>query len=214
MGAKLESPETNAAPPEPGQPAEPLRLLSTAAASAQKLPDTRPLAKAEIDLLRKVFEAGLQYLPVRLTRMGSFTEAINGSRAFTLGNTIHLPRKAYDSLGQYPSLLVHECVHAWQYQHRGWGYVPDSLWAQTLGDGYDFAKALRQGKPWKKMNPEQQAQMIQEAYRGVWFDTPGALFGLLKDKGCVVRPGASPPEGFTDYTSVLVAGLEVLRKPS
>jgi hypothetical protein len=91
--------------------------------------------------------------------------------------------------------------------------VPSALWAQTAGDGYDFAKALRQGKAWKDMNPEQQGQMIQDAYRGVYFETPGALFGILKDKGCVVRPGVQPPVGFADYTSVLLAALEILRKP-
>jgi hypothetical protein len=83
-----------------------------------------------------------------------------------------------------------------------------------MGDGYDFAKALRDGKPWTKMNPEQQAQMIQDAFRGAYFDTPGALFGVLNEKGCVVRTNSKPPDGFTDYTSALVDALAVLRKGS
>ncbi|MDY7231444.1 eCIS core domain-containing protein [Hyalangium rubrum] len=215
MGAKLEPPETNAAPAEPSKPSGPIHLVNAAASSAQKLPDTRPLSEVEVQLLRKVFDAGLKYPPLRLTRMGSFTELINGSRAFTLGNTIHLPSKAYSAISsQYPSLLVHEAVHVWQYQRDGWGYVPNALWAQTGGDGYDFAKPLRQGKAWRRMNPEQQGQMIQDAYRGAWFEAPGALFGLLQnDKPTVIRPGSQPPDGFADFTYSLVAALEILRKP-
>jgi hypothetical protein len=211
MGAKLESPESPA--PEGEKPAEHVRLVN-APASGQQLPGTRPLQESEVLLLRKVFGAGLHYPLVRLTRMSTLVAAVNSSRAFTLSNTIHLPAKAYNSMAQYPSLLVHEMVHVWQYQHTGWTYATDALWAQTGGDGYDFAKALRQGKPWKKMNPEQQAQMIQEAFRGVYFDNPGALFGLLNNKACLVRASTKPPEGFIDYTSVLVEAVAILRKPA
>ena len=212
MGAKMESPESSSA--EPDKPAEPLRLVTAPAASAEKLPSTRPLLDSEVELLRKVFGSGLKYPLVRLTRMSTVVAAVNGSRAFTLRNTIHLPAKAYNAMAQYPSLLVHEMVHVWQYQHEGWTYAPDAVWAQIGGDGYDFAKALRQGKPWKKMNPEQQGQMIQEAFRAAWFDNPGSLFGLLNNKASVVRPSSKPPAGFTDYTSVLVDAVALLRKPA
>jgi len=212
MGAKPESPETPGS--EPAAPVPPVRLVAAAAASGEKLPGTRPLLDTEEALLRKVFGAGLQYASVRLTRMSTVVAAFNGSRAFTVRNTIHLPAKSYAAMAQYPSLLVHEMVHVWQYQHEGLSYAPNALWAQVAGDGYDFAKALRQNKPWKKMNPEQQAQMIQEAFRAVYFDTPGARFGLLNTKAIVVRPSAQPPEGFTDYTSVLVDAVALLRKPA
>jgi hypothetical protein len=86
------------------------------------------------------------------------------------------------------------------------------LLAQTFGDGYDFGKALSQGKPWAKMNPEQQAQMVQDAFRGVYFDTLGAFFGVLNSKGVVVRAGTQPPEGFSDHTSALEDALALLRK--
>lgn len=212
MGAKPESPETPGS--EKDAPEQPMRLVAAAAANGEKLPGTRPLLDTEEALLRKVFGAGLKYPPVRLTRMSTIVAAINGSRAFTLRNTLHLPARNYNAMAQYPSLLVHEMVHVWQYQHDGLSYAPNALWAQVAGDGYDFAKALRQGKPWRKMNPEQQAQMIQEAFRAVYFDTANARFGLLKDKGIVVRPSAQPPEGFTDYTSVLVDAVALLRKPA
>jgi hypothetical protein len=213
MGAKMESPESSGTEADTSiTPAEALRLIQ-AAANAEKQPGTRPLLDLEIDLLRKVFGPGLKYLVVRLTRMSGIVASINGRRAFTLRNTIHLPAKAYNAMAKYPALLVHEMVHVWQYQHEGWTYAPSAIWAQIGGDGYDFAKALRQGKPWKKMNPEQQAQMIQEAFHAVYFDTPGALFGLLNNKAVVVRPSVEPPQGFTDYTSVLVDAVALLRKP-
>jgi hypothetical protein len=212
MVAKMESPEPSGS--EPDKSAENLRLVTASATSEPKLPSTRPLLDLEVDLLQKVFGPGIKYPVVRLTRMSTLIAAINRSRAFTLRNTIHLPAKAYNAMAQYPWLLVHEMVHVWQYQHEGWTYAPDALWAQIAGDGYDFAKGLRQGKSWKKMNPEQQAQMIHEAFRIAYFDTPGALFGLFNNKACVVRPSAQPPEGFTDYTSVLVDAVALLRKPA
>jgi len=211
MGAKAESPETPGS--ETNAPAQPVRLVAAAAPTGEKLPGTRPLLETEEALLRKVFGAGLKYPPVRLTRMSTVVATLNGSRAFTVRNTLHLPARCYSAMAQYPSLLVHEMVHVWQYQHEGLSYAPNALWAQLGGDGYDFAKALRERKPWNKMNPEQQAQMIQEAFRAVYFDTPNARFGLLNNKAIVVRPSAQPPEGFTDYTSVLVDAVALLRKP-
>ena len=213
MGAKIE-PEPQAAPPNgPRQPQ--LQAVSAdASTTSQKLPDKRPLSDTELVAARKVFGSALNFPPVRIERMGAVIEFFNGSRAYTTGNSINLPKIAYANPGQYTSIIIHELVHVWQYQHGGWGYVPNALWSQTVGDGYDFAKALRQGKPWAKMNPEQQAQMIQEAFRGVYFDTPGALFGIWNNKGTVVRTNNKPPDGFTDYTSSLVAALAVIRKGS
>jgi len=212
MGAKIE-PESQLPPPGgASQGSSHLHLVSAAASTAQKIPDKRSLSEAELVQARKVFAGGLKYEVVRVEKMGGFTELLNGSRAYTMGNTINLPGKAHAYPHQYVSIIIHELVHVWQYQHGGWGYVPNALKAQFVGDGYDFAKALRDGKPWAKMNPEQQGQMIQDAFRGAYFETPGARFGVLNNKGAVVRPGAQPPEGFTDYTSALLDALAVLQK--
>jgi hypothetical protein len=211
MGAKIE-PESVPSPPEGSQQAKPLHAVGSATGTLIKMPDKRPLNESELQAARKVFASALNYPLVRIEKMGSLTELINGGRAYTTGHSINLPGKAYASPEQYTSIIIHELVHVWQYQHGGWGYVPNALWAQTVGDGYDFAKALRQGKPWTKMNPEQQAQMIQEAFRGVYFDTPGARFGVLNNKGTVVRYTTQPPQGFEDYTPALVDALAVIRK--
>jgi hypothetical protein len=178
--------------------------------------DKRALNGAEVRLLRGVLGEGLDYKPVRLVRMAPFIAGLNGSRAFVLGNTLNVPSPDYDALGRGEKswLLVHECIHVWQYQHHGLGYVAASLWAQGFGEGYDYVKALRAGKPWTKMNPEQQAQLIQDAFHGGYFEHPGVRFGAVGGKGAVLRPGGRTPEGFTDYTPVLIAAVEELRKPA
>jgi hypothetical protein len=180
--------------------------------------DRRHLVELEVRVLRKVFAEGIAYGAVRLVRLSDFIAQLNGARAFVLGNALNLPGRAFDAVsrGENMSLLVHEATHIWQYQHRGWGYVAESLWAQGFGEGYDYVKALRAGRPWRKMNPEQQAQLIQDAYRGGYFDTSGGRFGVQgNDKaGSVVSPGKEPPQDFTDYTAVLVAALELLQKPA
>ncbi|WP_375759797.1 hypothetical protein [Corallococcus exercitus] len=50
--------------------------------------------------------------------------------------------------------------------------------AQFLGDGYNVSKALRQGKSWEQMNPEQQAEFIELAFGQGCFETPPAPFEL------------------------------------
>lgn len=214
-----DSPRPQAVPPEGREQEAPgLRVVGAADAHAAAAPggDKRSLSDAEVRLLRGVFGDGLDYRPVRLVRMAPLIASINGSRAFVLGNTLNVPSADYDALrrGEKAWLLVHESTHVWQYQHHGLGYVAESLWAQGFGEGYDYVKALRAGKPWKKMNPEQQAQLIQDAFHGGYFEAPGVRLGALGGKSAVLRHAGKTPEGFTDYTPVLVAALEELRKPA
>ncbi|MFY0565100.1 hypothetical protein ACN28E_14765 [Archangium lansingense] len=215
-----DSPRPQAVPPE-GRETEAPGLRAVEAADAKAAApggDKRSLSNAEVGLLRGVFGDGLDYKPMRLVRMAPFIASINGSRAFVLGNSLNLPPVDYDSLSRGEKtkawLLVHECTHVWQYQHHGLGYVAESLWAQGFGDGYDYVKALRAGKPWKKMNPEQQAQLIQDAFHGGYFEVPGVRFGAVGGKSAVLRYSGKTPDGFTDYTPVLVAAVEELRKPA
>jgi hypothetical protein len=79
-------------------------------------------------------------------------------RPFTLGNTIYLKGRTS------PKLLVHECVHVWQYQHRGPRYAYDALMAQRrLGQGaYDWRAELARGKAWADFNAEAQAEYVAD----------------------------------------------------
>jgi hypothetical protein len=204
-----------AAPPEaPGREAPPLHGVS-ASPPATPDPGKRVLTPVELQKLQRVFGGGIVYKLVTVVRLSRFVMTLNGSRAFVTGNTVNLPEPDYLALlnGRSHSLLVHEMTHVWQFQHQGWGYVAQALWAQGFGDGYDYAKALRQGTPWRKMNPEQQAQMIEDAFKAGYFDAEGARFGLRRGLAAILRSGQTVDPDFTDYTPVLVTALEELRKP-
>jgi hypothetical protein len=75
--------------------------------TAPKMPDKRSLSEAEIESARKVFGASIKYESVRIEKMGGFTELINGSRAYTLGNTINLPGKVHAYPHKYVSIIIH-----------------------------------------------------------------------------------------------------------
>jgi hypothetical protein len=66
--------------------------------------------------------------------------------------------------------------HVWQHQNGGTDYMSEALWGQYFGDGYDFEKALKEGKSFGEMNPEQQAELMQQAYLSGYFEGPGRKF--------------------------------------
>jgi hypothetical protein len=63
------------------------------------------------------------------------------------------------------------------------------------------------------MNPEQQAQLLQDAFRAGYFEAPGTRFGVVGNACAAVRSHGAAPRGYTDYTPVLVEALEELQKP-
>ncbi len=120
----------------------------------------RSLNQTEEELLRGVFDDSLALDNIRIIEGRSGLFGVN-SRPFTLGNTIYM--KAYTA----PEILVHECVHVWQYQHFGPRYAAEALGAQLLlGDSaYNWKAELARGKSeWSEFNKEAQAQMIQEIW--------------------------------------------------
>jgi hypothetical protein len=86
-------------------------------------------------------------------------------RPFTLGNTLYM--KAISSESN-PSVLVHECVHAWQYQNVGARYAVDALAAQAfIEDPYNWLLEIERGRgPWLQFNKEAQAELLRDVYRG------------------------------------------------
>src|SRR5262249_54767875 len=73
-------------------------------------------------------------------------------------------------------LLSHEMTHVWQFQNGGTDYLSEALYAQNFGEGYDFQRGIREGKSWRELNPEQQAELIEQAYDSGYFDCPGNRF--------------------------------------
>ena len=154
-------------------------------------PAGRRLTEDEQGILRRVYEDSidLSRVVIKEGRAGAFS--LN-RRPFTHGDTIYMkgvsPQKRVD-------ILVHEMCHVWQHQHGGTDYMTRALWAQTIGDGYDWEKGVRDGKDWAALNPEQQAELIQTAFSCGYFDAP--------DKGFSYG---------SDYTKYLEAALPQLRR--
>lgn len=135
----------------------------------------RPLSASEKSLVHRVFGEALNVDPIDLCE--GVTGLVNLSRrAFVIEQRLYVPR-SYLPLAD--STLVHELTHVWQFQHGGHAYIGDSLHAQTVGDGYNLARALRQGRPWAAMNCEQQATFIAKAFELGCFE--GARFVLGDD---------------------------------
>lgn len=68
------------------------------------------------------------------------------------------------------SLLVHEAVHVWQFQHRGWRYALGALaeqasaWLSTGSRRRAYHYGLSPERPLQTYGYEQQAQMIQDYF--------------------------------------------------
>ena len=135
-------------------------------------PPGRKLTATEIAELRKVYGDSIDYGNVKVKEGSSGLFSLT-NRPFTHGDTIYVPK---GSLPLSTDLLVHEMGHVWQHQHGGTDYMSEALWAQNFGDGYDFEKGVREGKSWSELNPEQQAELLQTAYRSGFFNAPGARF--------------------------------------
>lgn len=140
--------------------------------------------------LKKIFHSTIDYSKILIKAGDSHLLTISG-RAFVMGNTIYMPKETYSF-----ELLVHEMTHVWQYQNGGYGYIGKSLWGQYLGQGYDFVAGISENKAWEKLNPEQQASLIEYAYTGKFFEQGE------KEFICWGR----------DYTNYLKKALEQLRK--
>lgn len=127
-------------------------------------PGVRDLYDWEKELARSVFGDSIRYGRVRIDE-----RAWIGPRQYRIcyvsANTINTWG------GMNNSLLVHELVHVWQYQHLGLVYIPRSLRAQRSKAGYNYGGAtyLTKYKELNKMifdfNPEQQADIVSDYYR-------------------------------------------------
>jgi hypothetical protein len=124
----------------------------------------------------------------------------------TLGNTIHLqsewggavfqPGDTLELTENGREILIHEMGHVWQYQHGGYAYIGDSLWAQlkgALGSGsrnaaYDWRTPHNAGVPWEKWNPEQQAAAIERYNQAL--------------RATTATPPTATPADYTDLTTL------------
>jgi len=132
-------------------------------------PPSRKLTEQEKDILRKVYGDSVDLDAVRIVEGGPLNADING-RARTIGNTIYMPsgygaKDLVDSKGNLTEtgkLLCHETGHVWQSENGGGDYISKALYGQLFGDGYDYQKAIDDGKSFDELNPEQQAEYIEQ----------------------------------------------------
>lgn len=120
----------------------------------------RPLTAHERDLIKLVFRSSIATYNVRVVEGKTGLFGLS-PRGFTLGDVIYMK---HDSAMASPSVFVHECVHVWQSQHVGSRYAAEAVYAQTLGDGYDWEQEASEGRVWDDFQREPQAQMIQEVF--------------------------------------------------
>jgi len=169
----------------------------------------RSLNAVEEQILRSVFGNSimLQAITIKEGYAGIYNAGdnngltlTNNQRAITRGNTIYM-KNAIPGSSDWNSTLVHETTHVWQNQNGGTDYISEALYAQIFGDGYDYADAvLNKNKSWAMLNPEQQGQLIQDAYDAEFFQN-----GLWK------VPNTNPPQFRPDLAKYMKNVLPQLR---
>ena len=143
--------------------------------------DRRLLDAREMALTREVFGTGLD--PTRMVIAGRSRLARQaGAAAFVSFHTIHVRVPLTEGL------LVHELVHCRQYRAFGSRYIPEALWGQRWGGGYDFGGtagllAKRGTGGLAAFNAEQQAEILERwhALRGQGATTSRAEYEILSE---------------------------------
>ncbi len=125
---------------------------------------TRKLNDWEYGLAQSVFGDAIELNRVHIDERAYFGPKQSGI-CYVSFNTIN----SWGSMSD--SLLVHELVHVWQYQHFGAVYIPRALWAQRTKEGYNYGgvtalkKAIVEGKKFWEFNYEQQGDIVADYYR-------------------------------------------------
>lgn len=133
----------------------------------------RVLSAIEIREARQIFRSSIDWGVVAIERHSLYDLGC----CCVVGNTIAMTDDQFTADGVTLSrrglqTLIHELAHVWQYQNRGWGYVPGSLWAQLVAilrtgsrnGAYDWRRCEERGIPWRRWNPEAQAQAVEDFY--------------------------------------------------
>ncbi|MEM6362836.1 MAG: DUF4157 domain-containing protein, partial [Planctomycetota bacterium] len=130
----------------------------------------RKLRSEEISHLEKVFgrdiKGGLNYDLIRIYEDNHLATHI-GMLSHVVGNNIYFNQSIDMSKSHDVHLLTHEVAHVWQSQQAGNDYIHDAVAAQVLfkrlgSDAYDTVNDFLDGKSFREMNREQQAEIIAD----------------------------------------------------
>ena len=175
----------------------------------------RPLTEDERGILWKVFRNSLNYNAISIVNGKAGILGVSG-RPFTMGFTIYLP-------SNNDAVLVHGCVHVWQFQFGGTKYIGNSalnqLDSMLINKGYDpysWASWIAAGNSWYTLkSAEAQAQFIQDVFTEgefVFIDkttpsdsTRGAFFKEEEETG---------HNKFSDYTDIANEAWRIIRTGS
>jgi hypothetical protein len=153
-------------------------------------PVGRALTDEETRHLLKIFEGALDLSLIRL-KIGDIGVFGASGAPFTHCNTIYIPKTYLPDPSDEANykhvlrdLLAHEAVHVWQYQNGGADYMSESLFHQCWGIwqkkgrgwAYDFTRGIKEGKSWAELNPEQQAELIEQSFYQGLFENDDARF--------------------------------------
>jgi hypothetical protein len=123
-------------------------------------PHIRTLTDIEILRGHKMFEHTLDFSLVLIDKH-SVPVQRGFAFAFVTFNTINCFRPIP------ADVFIHELTHVWQYQNFGAGYIAAALYAQKTPAGYNyaFADGWHLSEHLLDFNAEQQADLVQDAYR-------------------------------------------------
>lgn len=123
-------------------------------------PGVRPLTQKEIVMLRPIFGSSVPYNLIRVDE-----------RAYIGPSWARFCYVSFHTINSWGPMsaptLIHEVVHVWQYTYRGAAYIPRALYAQTTTMGYNYGGLvpLREATQLESFNYEQQADIIEDAFR-------------------------------------------------
>jgi hypothetical protein len=204
---------------------EAIRFVDMIQTVIGRQPDKRRLTKREREILQPIFRDSLLYPLIQIVD-GPAGVLTMFDRPFTMGFTIYLPSYSDQT-------LVHECVHVWQFQYGGFGYIGNSAMNQLYGifnpvDEYDWKPGLDAGETWYTLQSiEAQANFIDDIWGGghfVFADidvpadfTPGAFFreeDAALGSNAFIRKDPDDGDGvdtFTTYTDQANDAWRILR---
>jgi hypothetical protein len=192
-----------------------LRIVDVVQTALRLQPVKRPLTRRERALLWPIFRDSLAYDAIELVVGPAGILTISG-RAFTMGFTIYLPSYSEQT-------LVHECVHTWQFQFSGFGYIGnsalnqlDSLVFSRGYDPYEWRPAIDAGGSWFTLrSAEAQAKFVDAVYATGTFDFTDPAVPDAVGSGAFFREDDSGHNAFVvagvTYTSQANAAWRILR---